>query len=111
MVIRINFSTASGLVGSGPFVTKRISARRGTCHERFIPNSGTYSNIDLSLIYVLEVWSLFQMDEPSEILSQYPSLRLLFPRDSFLRSLTRIRCYSHCFRNQTPPLSSLTSIT
>jgi hypothetical protein len=30
------------------------------------------------------------MDEPGEILPQYPSLRLLFPPDSFLRTLTRI---------------------
>ena len=37
-MMMMKFTAASGLVGSGSFVTERISTRRG---KRFIPNSGT----------------------------------------------------------------------
>ena len=106
--IIIYFITASGLVGSGSFVTYLNSAKRGpTCSKRIIPNSTTKHpsfphlrtwSLLFSSLKVLPL-ALFQMDEPAEILSQYLSLRSLFPMNPFLRTLTRIRCYLHCFRN------------
>jgi hypothetical protein len=109
LVIENYFTTASRLVGSGSFVTKWNSTKCGlaspTCYERFIPNPRTKHPPLSHLCTVLEVFSfllsgtplaLFQMDEPGEILSQYPSLRSSFPPDPFLRTLTRIRCYSIC---------------
>jgi len=42
LLIMMNFTAASGLVGSGSFVTKQNSTKRGlTSPKRFIFNSGT----------------------------------------------------------------------
>ena len=83
-----------------------------TCYKRL----GT--RLDLSLIYVLEVFSF-----PFSMYSLWPSsiwtnrarsshiIHLSDPRSlRILSSLTCIRCYPHCFQNQSPSFSSLTSI-
>jgi hypothetical protein len=107
-MIMINFTAASGLVGSGSFVTNRNLTKRGpTCSKRIIP-------IDPSLIYILEVFSFllsrYSLRPSSRWTNQARSSPIIsFLPDPFLCTLKHIRCYSHCFRSITRLLPRLRS--